>query len=145
MANIIKFRPHHFLCVLTYVGKGYSPAFTENFDTIIDTLNAGTHTLQMVSGPDDICAPRLCDKNDACHCYDAQITQTDALALNDIRQLTPFENIQIGDTITLTKNLIADMRKAYQNQSIRTACKDCEWFDICTEISQNNFNGAKLK
>ena len=145
MANIIKFRPHHFLCVLTYIGKGYSQNFTDNFDALVDQLNSGINKIQLVSGPDDICTPRLCDKNDICHCYDAQMTQTDIRALNDLRHLKSFENIQIGSVITLTQDIIKDMRQAYKANAIRTACKDCEWFDICTDISQNNFNGAKLK
>ena len=30
----IKLRAHHLLCLLTYVGKGYSPAFTANYDRV---------------------------------------------------------------------------------------------------------------
>ncbi len=37
----ITLRAHHLLCVLTYSGKGYSPAFVTNFDSVVRRLQAG--------------------------------------------------------------------------------------------------------
>ncbi len=55
----VRLRGHHLLCMLTFVGKGYSPAFVENYDRIAGRLSEGEDIL-LVDGPDDICAPLLC-------------------------------------------------------------------------------------
>ncbi len=52
----VELRPHHLLCMLTYVGKGYSPAFCANYDAVLARLSAGEEIL-LVDGPDSVCAP----------------------------------------------------------------------------------------
>ena len=37
----VRLRAHHLLCLLTYVGKGYSPAFTANYDKVVRRLGEG--------------------------------------------------------------------------------------------------------
>ncbi|RUZ88238.1 DUF1284 domain-containing protein, partial [Mesorhizobium sp. M7A.F.Ca.US.006.01.2.1] len=61
----IKLRAHHLLCPLTYVGKGYSPAFTANYDRVAERLSRGEDIL-LVSGPDDVCAPLLDEPEPHC-------------------------------------------------------------------------------
>ena len=61
----IRLRPHHLLCLLTYVGKGYGEAFTRNYDGIAQRLSAGEPIL-VVEGPDEICAPLLADPDTHC-------------------------------------------------------------------------------
>ena len=63
----IHLRPHHLLCLLTYVGKGYGDAFIRNYDRIAQRLSMG-EAIMVVDGPDDICAPLLTDL-DACLLY----------------------------------------------------------------------------
>ncbi|WP_292282104.1 DUF1284 domain-containing protein, partial [Mesorhizobium sp.] len=61
----VRLRAHHLLCLLTYVGKGYSPAFTANYDVVVKRL-AGGEDILIVSGPDDICAPLLSESEPHC-------------------------------------------------------------------------------
>ena len=61
----IRLRAHHLLCLLTWAGKGYSPAFTAGF-TVIATRIAAGEAVVLVDGPDDVCAPMLDDPG--CHC-----------------------------------------------------------------------------
>lgn len=125
--------------MLTYIGKGYSKKFTDNYDRIIDELNKGDATIELIAEPDDICAPRLCDKDDInCHCYNESIKHRDEKALEDM-------GYKIGNRLTLTENLIKSLRKAYKENTIRTACIGCEWKDLCDGISRDNFEGTKLK
>ena len=64
----VALRAHHLLCMLTYVGKGYSAEFAHNFDGLASRLAAGEEVL-LVEGPDAICAP-LCESEGACaHCH----------------------------------------------------------------------------
>ncbi len=57
----VRLRAHHLLCMLTYVGKGYSPAFVENYEVIAARLSAGEE-IELVAGPDDICGPLTADQ-----------------------------------------------------------------------------------
>ena len=61
----VRLRPHHLLCVLTHVGRGYSPAFTANMSKIAQRLGAG-EDIELVARPDDICAPLLTDPDRFC-------------------------------------------------------------------------------
>lgn len=142
----IRFRPHHLLCMLTHVGKGYSETFIQNMGDILEQINQGNHDIILEYGPDDICAPRLCDKSDTtCHCRENHITDRDNEALADFENHAEFSMFKIGNRFKLTKDLINRLRIVYKTQDIRTACKDCEWYDLCTDIAHNGFKGTKLK
>lgn len=65
------------LCLTTYIGMGYSPAFTANYDGIVARLAAG-EPVELVEGPDDICAP-LADDPQA-HCGNASVRARQARA-----------------------------------------------------------------
>jgi hypothetical protein len=146
MDNPIRFRPHHFLCMLTYIGKGYSEAFIQNYDHLIDRLNTGDCEIILINGPDDMCAPRLCDPTDTeCHCRESHITERDAEALADIQKIPEFASVKIGSSLKLTKTLINRLRDVYKTGEIRTACIGCEWKSLCDGIAENNFKGTKLK
>ena len=40
--------------MLTYMGKGYTSGFVENYDRVGARLNAGEEDIELVDGPDDI-------------------------------------------------------------------------------------------
>ena len=142
----IHLRPHHLLCILNHVGKGYSVAFTQNMGEILEKINQGDTDIHLNYGADAICAPRLCDKDDtACHCLESRITDRDNDALADFKKIPEFSQFKIGNQFRLTKTLIKHLRDVYKTQSIRTACKGCEWYDLCTQISQNGYKETLLK
>ncbi len=144
--NVIKLRPHHLLCILTYVGEGYSKTFTDNFDAIVDKINSGHITqIEIVNGPDDICALRLCDKDDKCHCYEHSIQERDVLALRDIGNILNMEILAVGEMVGVSPSFWVGLRAAFQNKSIRPACEGCEWFDLCSEVAEIYFGKSKLK
>jgi hypothetical protein len=142
----IRLRPHHLLCILNHVGKGYSERFTQNMGEILEQINEGDRDIILHHGPDAICAPRLCDKDDkTCHCLELHITDRDNEALGDFAKFPEFSLFKIGNRFRLTKDLINRLRAVYKTQEIRTACKGCEWYDLCTDISNNGYKGTKLK
>lgn len=131
--------------MLTYIGKGYSKTFIENFSMLTETINQNKITALAVEGPDDICAPRLCDPTDTtCHCLDDRHKTIDLLALADLGTLSGLENISYGSTIPLTRELIRDLRTAYAKNTIRTACQGCEWKEFCDQIKDDQFQETKL-
>ncbi len=130
--------------MLTYVGRGYSPAFVENYDAIAGRLNRGEDIL-LVDGPDDICAPLLCGgAGGACHCYEASVRKRDALALRTVGELLGME-LTTPSPFELDAGRLAAMRTAFADGTLRAACEHCEWSDLCTRIAgPDNFEGVKV-
>lgn len=132
---VIRLRPHHLLCMLTYIGKGYSPAFTANYDVIAGRLAKGERIV-IVSGPDDICAPLLNEAEP--HCWNESVKERDALAARDVGALLGVP-IRDGATLALDAEILNRMRDAFSVKSIRPACTGCEWSGLCGTIAANGF------
>lgn len=137
----VRLRAHHLLCMLTYLGRGYSPAFTANYDRVIGRLAAG-EGIELVSGPDDVCAPLLCDPE--AHCRLGRIRDRDgaaALAVGTLlgRVLAP------GDRLDLSPALLERLRAAFRDGTLRAACAGCEWSELCTDVAAAGFAGTRLE
>jgi len=134
----IRLRPHHLLCLLTYAGKGYSAAFTANYDTIARRISQGEEIL-IVEGPDDVCAPLLGDSEP--HCWRDSVTERDRLAARDLYELlaTP---INAGARLILAPALLRRMRAAFVEKRVRTACLGCQWSALCSSIAANDYYGT---
>lgn len=133
-------RPHHLLCMLTYLGKGYTPDFVANYDGIIARLNEG-EALQIVDGPDDICRPML--QEPGCHCHNDSVRQRDSEAAAEIGRLLA-RDLSGGDSLRLDAETVTKLRAAFAEDTIRTACSGCEWQELCTRIAKNKFRGCHL-
>ena len=136
----VKLRPHHLNCLLTYVGKGYSPAFTANYDVIAGRLGAGEDIL-IVDGPDDICAPLLSER--APHCLNDSVIERDRLAAADVSDLLG-QPIEVGLVLKLETSTLARLRDAFSTGSVRRACEGCEWSELCTAIAAGGYAEARL-
>lgn len=136
---MIKLRPHHLLCMLTYIGKGYTTVFTENFTALMQEINAGAKDIEIVQGIDDICATRINNPLDSdCHCYEDRIQDRDTQAMSDL-------GISYGDIITLSREKLAKMREDFKTGKIRTACQSCQWQDLCTTVAKQDYKESILK
>ena len=132
----VALRPHHLLCLLTYAGKGYTPAFTDNFDAIVARLNAG-EDIRVVVGPDDICWPWLGEPE--AHCRRDSVTARDGRALADLSALL---DRPVASTTVLPD--IATLRAAFSHGAVRSACTGCEWFGLCSDIAAGGYAGTQL-
>jgi len=126
----VEFRPHHFLCALCFKGRGYSPAFIANFQTIMNQLNApgGDDTpIHIVSHTDSICAP--CPNRSEKTC----LTE-DKIAVLDTAHAAALD-IQTGQTVTWgdAKELIA---KKMTMEKFHQTCASCSWkeYGICEGV-----------
>ena len=137
----VRLRAHHLLCMLTYVGEGYSKAFTANYDRIVARLTRGEDIL-LVAGPDDVCAPLLGDAEP--HCHRESVVERDRLAALAASQLLGLE-VAPGIGLTLSPAQIAQMRQAFRAGTSRAACADCEWSALCTRIAATGYPGARLE
>ncbi len=142
----IRLRGHHLLCMLTYVGKGYTPAFSANFDRIAGRLAEGEDVL-LVEGPDDICAPMAFECG--AHCPGESVRQRDGEALAAVGQALGLV-LQPGGRMCLTAPMLACMRHAFAaseagKAGMRRACGGCEWSPLCTDIAGAGYAGVRLK
>ncbi len=126
--------------MLTYVGKGYSLAFTANYDAIAKRLGRG-ETILVVEGPDDICAPLL--DSDTPHCHGASVRTRDDLAARDVADLLG-RRIAPGVRIALTVELIRRLREGFASERIRTGCAGCEWSDLCSAVAKGGFDDVRV-
>lgn len=140
---MIRLRGHHLLCILTYQGTGYTKIFCRNFDRVLKRLSTA-ETIEIIAGPDDICLPRLRDGADRdVHCHLHHIDERDQRALDAVGPLLGMV-LKPGSRIALTAATIHRLRRAFQNNTIRSACCDCSWQALCTDIANTNFEGAHL-
>jgi hypothetical protein len=137
----IRLRAHHLLCLLTYVGKGYSPAFTANYDVIADRLGRGEEIL-IVSGPDDICAPLLGEAEP--HCLQESVIERDRLAARDVGALLA-RPIRAGVRIDLDAATLTGMREAFSTGLTRNACPGCEWAALCSTIAASGYQDTRVQ
>jgi hypothetical protein len=136
----VRLRAHHLLCLLTYVGKGYSPAFTANYDKVAERLAGGEEVL-IVSGPDDICVPLLDEPEP--HCLGESAAGRDHLAARDVGELLR-RPIVAGARFSLDAARLAAMRQAFSEGRTREACRGCEWSDLCSAVSATGYTGTRL-
>jgi hypothetical protein len=137
----VRLRPHHLLCMLTFVGKGYTAAFTENYIRIAARLSAGEDIL-VVEGPDDICAPMLGEAD--MHCMNESVTDRDVKASEAVEAVLKLP-AGLGALISPDVNFLQRMRAAFGDGSIREACQRCEWSPLCTGIAASGFDGVLVK
>lgn len=136
----IRLRPHHLLCLLTYAGKGYSPAFTAGFTAIADRIAAGA-AVRVTDGPDDVCRPMLDAPGH--HCRQTSIAARDARAAAEVAALLG-RPVRTGQILVLSPPVIARMRRAFAGGALRGACKGCGWSALCTDIAEGGYAGAAL-
>lgn len=137
----IKLRGHHLLCLLTYKGHGYTPAFSLNFTRIVRRLSRGEEAM-IVAGADDLCQPMLCEPD--FHCADAHSSEIDRQALADIGQLLG-RDLAPGERLVFDADSVAGLRQAFLAGEIRTACQTCSWLEHCNKIAENGFHQTRLK
>ena len=136
----VRLRAHHLLCMLTYVGKGYSPAFVGNYEAIAARLSSGEE-IELVAGPDDICGPLTEDSG--AHCHGASVIERDRAAADAIAGLIG-SPLPPGARITPSAALLARLRKTFATGEIRAACSGCEWSGLCDSVADAGYLGVRV-
>ena len=138
----VRLRGHHFLCVLTYRGAGYSELFVVNMTAKVAAIRAGAPVL-LVEGPDDVCN----GFTDACRAAcDHDCTAQDTLEMDRVavKAVEALLKRSLVGPLPLTKRDLALLREAYKLKTIRAACADCSWKDFCDQIADADFAGTML-
>ncbi len=137
---MIRLRPHHLLCALTFVGEGYTDAFVENFRALLARIDAG-EPYEIVEGPDDICAP-LGAAGDA-HCALERLRESDAHARTELRADPHVRDVLAAGVLDRVR--IARLREAFSRGTIRAACAGCSWHELCTAVAGEDYARSILQ
>ncbi|MEZ2129287.1 MULTISPECIES: DUF1284 domain-containing protein [unclassified Sinorhizobium] len=136
----VQLRAHHLLCMLTFVGEGYNPAFTANYRGIAERLSAG-EDIEIVAGPDDICAPLM--RGEAPHCLGASVAKRDAAAIQALALLLG-RAMEPGAILVPNAELLQTLRQNFAAGTIRGACSGCAWETFCDRIARDGFDGTLI-
>lgn len=141
----IYLRPHHLLCLQTFVCHGYSPEFTEHMTYVKSLLEDDPHALiALVSGPDDLCGhcPNCVDNN----CTSPKPALFDHLVAQKLNfnkaQSTPVN--ENADASTTSAKLFESSTHItihgipfslrMTTQLLDECCLGCEWKELCMDI-----------
>jgi uncharacterized protein len=136
-----RLRPHHLLCMLSFASRGYSAAFIKNFEEVVQRVSTGNETIEIVDGPDDVCAPLLTELDS--HCNSASITVRDRYAAEALSDLLR-QPVQAKEQVLLDQECLHAMRQAFAEGRIRRACVGCQWTPFCDAIARNSFKETQL-
>jgi uncharacterized protein len=133
----VQLRGHHFLCILTYRGKGYTEQFAARMTAVVEAVNAGAPVI-LASGPDHICAglSERCRSDVRHDCLAAEILELDKMAAGAVSGVLGRD---LSNAAALGKTDIELLRAAYAAGGIRAACEGCSWKDFCDGIVSEDF------
>ncbi len=132
----VRLRGHHLLCLLTYKGLGYSPAFVAGMTATAARLVAGA-MVEIVEGPDDICEP-LCRAEQNPHCHETTVPERDRRALSLVAGVLS-RSLETGDRFVFDEALRTRLRAAYRDGAFTPACTLCEWQPLCRDIAAGGY------
>ncbi|PTM98513.1 DUF1284 domain-containing protein [Mycoplana dimorpha] len=136
----VRLRAHHLLCILTFVGEGYTPGFVDNYIEIARRLSAG-EDIEIVEGPDDICAPLLDDEGP--HCHGDGVLVRDRLAAEAVSELVGVA-VHPGVVFRPDATLLDRLRSGFRAGELRSACRGCEWSSLCTRVARQGYPGVRV-
>ncbi|WP_238392394.1 DUF1284 domain-containing protein [Paenibacillus antri] len=122
----VKLRGHHLLCLLGFRGMGYSPAFAANMADVYERLRREPRTeIEIVQGPDDLCACYPEDK--PYHCDAASVRERD----DDVLRRLGYKR---GDKAEW-RDILASVKLHMQEEDIPRMCATCRWlpYGVCQE------------
>ena len=134
--HTICLRPHHLLCLQTFVGHGYSPDFTKHMTYVKSLLTADPNTaITLVAGPDDLCGhcPNCVDGS----CTSPKPAVFDHLVGQKLNTTEDTENAAPKHTDAsdspLTLHGIPSILHMSE-QLLAECCPYCEWKELCVEV-----------
>ncbi len=117
---MLRFRPHHFMCTMSFKGLGYSPEFVENYWQVVEQVHADMDAPIMVTYTDD----NICSK--CPHLLSSGLCESQ----HKIEQIDQ----QHGEVLGLKQGKVLSWNEALirikQNMSLANfhrVCAKCQW------------------
>lgn len=120
-------RAHHLICLLGFRGLGYSPEFLQDMTKIVFELLSCPDTLiEVVYGPDDICAPCPFLKGGGCH--EEGPHSEEIIKARDSAVMMRLGLVS-GEKITWHA-VEQRIRSSINLQDLEQICRDCKWLPL---------------
>lgn len=116
----IRLRAHHLICLQNFEGKGYSQAFVENMQRVVNCLKEHPEDdlICVVEGGDDLCSCCPFYQKNKCSAFNF-VEQLD-------RSYAPlFPKKMSYHQLKMLTNKQLDAAK------FESICKHCEWWSVC--------------
>ncbi len=121
----IHLRPHHGICLLNFIGKGYSDDFSLNMSRMQQLLMEDPETrITITKGADDLCQRCPNRRGSACTSLHPPLFDENVLRLTG---LSYGQNVTWGAFSALTSPLSLF--------HLEETCPNCEWLSLCKEIA----------
>ncbi|MHC4550581.1 MAG: DUF1284 domain-containing protein [Planctomycetota bacterium] len=121
----MKLRGHSLLCVLGFVGKGYSPAFFTNMTRVVASLDDGA-PVTVVDAPDELCA--ACPNLAASGCTLHGAGTEKGIARQD-REVRARLGIAAGETLAWGE-ILRRIGRAVAPDDLDGICGACPWLPL---------------
>lgn len=121
----IHLRPHHGICLLNFIGKGYSDDFSLNMSRMQQRLMENPKLLITITkGADDLCTrcPHRVDKD--CSSLHPPLFDENVLRLT---------GLSYGQSLTWEE--FSSLTSPLSLYRLEKTCPGCEWFSLCKEIA----------
>lgn len=127
----ITVRVHHVICMQSFIGKGYSKEFTENFSSIIQylKLNPIQKCIKLVDYCDNIC--KYCpNRTQSNQCKNEIFIKYLDNSYKSICNFSYAKQYSLDEINSIIKNSITINK-------FKIICSKCQWFGICSKLIKN--------
>lgn len=122
-SNKICLRPHHLMCIQSYIGKGYSEEFVKNMDVVVGSLIENVdQTIRLVEGNDHIC-------NHCPHNIHGVKCESDDKVITMDKKVLKYLEITPGEYTY--SYLLNRLKEKLNEEAFKDICGDCEWYNLC--------------
>lgn len=125
---MLELRAHHLLCTILYKGKGYSKAFTDNMDEVVNALHDPDTIVKLKTSPDAICSECPNAKADGSCALDDNSKATGNIQSLDEIVLKEFK-LNAGDVKT-SKDFFKSARENMSKEFFDKCCGACRWHEM---------------
>lgn len=132
-------RPHHLLCLQTFIGHGYSEEFVQEMTSVKRQLALDPVTpIQLVDGADMLC--RHCPNCADGHCTSDKPALFDRLVAGKIEKaekISPSRTCESNQDGIFADSFVLHGIPEYLTLThalLEECCPGCEWRDLCVRV-----------
>ena len=140
---LLHLRPHHLLCLQSFVGHGYSEEFVQEMASIKQQLTLAPHTaIELVHGADMLC--RHCPNCINGRCTSdkpALFDRAVAAKIGSAEKSFPSQDSEINhDSISYNLFLLYGIPECLtlSHALVEECCIGCEWKELCQIVIDGN-------
>ncbi len=121
--NVVRIRPHHILCALSFIGEGYDSRFVRNMQEVVSALGSRETVVRISTSCDDICSACPHMKDGVCR-DESSVVEKDRSTISHLG-LQGCEEASAEYLMQQARMMLGELK------DIREVCGECDWADLC--------------